>query len=98
MNKKPRCYISGAITGIKHADKPFARAEEKLELEGYQVVNPYKFGEHLTQSQDSLKWTKDLNKARVYKGYREALKKSETIYLYQKKGTVLVSVELKIKE
>lgn len=55
-------------------------------------------GEYLTQSQDSLKWTKDLNKARVYKGYREALKKSETIYLYQKKGTVLVSVELKIKE
>ena len=55
-------------------------------------------GEYLTQSQDSLKWTKDLNKARVYKGCREALKKSETIYLYQKKGTVLVSVELKIKE
>lgn len=55
-------------------------------------------GEYLTQSQDSLKWTKDLNKARVYKGYRKALKKSETIYLYQKKGTVLVSVGLKIKE
>ena len=39
-----RCYISGAITGVKHADKLFARAEEKLELEGYEVVNPYKFG------------------------------------------------------
>lgn len=25
-------------------------------------------GEYLTQSQDSLKWTKDLNKARIYKG------------------------------
>ena len=47
MNKKPRCYISGAITGVKHADKLFARAEEKLELQGYEVVNPYKFGEYL---------------------------------------------------
>lgn len=55
-------------------------------------------GEYLTQSQDSLKWTKDLNKAMVYKGYREALKKSESIYMYQQKGTDLVSVELKIKE
>ena len=42
-----RIYISGAITGVKHADKLFARAEEKLELLGYEVVNPYKFGEHL---------------------------------------------------
>lgn len=25
-----RCYLSGAITGVKHADKLFARAEEKL--------------------------------------------------------------------
>lgn len=56
-------------------------------------------GEYLTQPQNCSKWTKDLNKARVYKGYSEALKKSETIYLCQKKkGTVLVSVELKIKE
>lgn len=42
-----RCYISGAITGVKHADKLFARAEEKLELLGYEVVNPYKVGKHL---------------------------------------------------
>ena len=47
MDKKPRCYLSGAITGVKHADKLFARAEEKLELLGYEVVNPYKFGEYL---------------------------------------------------
>ena len=47
MTKKPRCYISGAITGVKHADKLFARAEEKSKLLGYEVVNPYKFGEHL---------------------------------------------------
>ena len=40
MDKKPRCYLSGAITGVKHADKLFARAEEKLELLGYEVVNP----------------------------------------------------------
>ena len=31
MDKKPRCYLSGAITGVKHADKLFARAEEKEE-------------------------------------------------------------------
>ena len=42
-----RVYISGKITGVKHADKLFARAEEKLELLGYEVVNPYKFGEYL---------------------------------------------------
>ena len=42
-----KVYISGAITGVKNANKLFARAEEKLELEGYEVVNPYKFGEHL---------------------------------------------------
>lgn len=84
-----RVYISGAITGVKHADKLFARAEEKLELEGYEVVNPYKFGEHLTQSQDSLKWTKDLNKARVYKGYREALKKVKLFICIRKKELFL---------
>ena len=55
-------------------------------------------GEYLTQSQDSTKWTKELNKARVYKGYREAIKKSENLYKFQQKGTVLVIVELKIKE
>jgi hypothetical protein len=55
-------------------------------------------GEYLTQSQGSLKWTTELNKARIYKGYREGLKKSESLYQYQKMGTVLVSVELKIKE
>ena len=27
MDKKPRCYLSGAITGVKHADKLFTRAE-----------------------------------------------------------------------
>ena len=26
-----RVYLSGAITGVKHADRLFARAEEKLE-------------------------------------------------------------------
>jgi hypothetical protein len=34
-----RVYVSGAITGVKHADKLFARAEEKLKLEGYEVVS-----------------------------------------------------------
>lgn len=30
MNKKPRCYLSGAITGVKHADKLFARAADNI--------------------------------------------------------------------
>ena len=50
-----RVYLSGAITGVKHADKLFARAEEKLELEGYDVVNPYKFGEYLKKENAELK-------------------------------------------
>ena len=68
------------------------------EMDNRLFVLMNKDGEYLTQSQDSLKWTTYLNKARIYKGYREALKKSENIYKYQQKGTVLVSVELKIKE
>lgn len=42
-----RVYISGGITGVKNANKLFARAEEKLELEGYEVVNPFKVGRPL---------------------------------------------------
>ena len=85
MNKKPRCYLSGAITGVKHADKLFARAEEKLELLGYEVVNPYKFGEHLKKE-----YAKE-NKVPKYENYMrgdiELLINCDAIYLLENWGT-----------
>ena len=80
-----RCYISGAITGVKHADKLFARAEEKLELLGYDVVNPYKFGEHLKKE-----YAKE-NKVLEYEDYMRAdialLIGCDAIYLLENWGT-----------
>ena len=85
MNKKPRCYISGAITGVKHADKLFARAEEKLELLGYEVRNPYTFGEHLKKM-----YAKD-NKVPKYEDYMREdiglLISCDAIYLLENWGT-----------
>jgi len=85
MNKKPRCYLSGAITGIKHADKLFARAEEKLKLEGYEVVNPYKFGEYLKKQ-----YAKE-NKVPAYENYMKddikLLLNCDAIYLLENWGT-----------
>lgn len=85
MDKKLRCYLSGAITGVKHADKLFARAEEKLELEGYEVVNPYKFGEYLKKV-----YTKE-SKVPKYEDYMrkdiELLINCDAIYLLENWGT-----------
>lgn len=80
-----RVYISGAITGVKHADKLFARAEEKLELLGYDVVNPYKFGEHLKKEYAKK------NKVPKYENYMrgdiELLINCDAIYLLENWGT-----------
>ena len=80
-----RVYISGAITGVKHADKLFARAEEKLELEGYDVVNPYKFGERLKKE-----YSKE-NKVPKYEDYMRGdiglLTRCDAIYLLENWGT-----------
>ena len=80
-----RVYISGAITGVKHADKLFARAEEKLELLGYDVVNPYKFGEHLKKE-----YAKE-NKVPAYEDYMKddinLLFYCDAIYLLENWGT-----------
>ena len=85
MNKKLKCYISGAITGVKHADKLFAKAEEKLELEGYEVVNPYKFGEQLKKEYEKE------NKFPKYENYMrgdiELLINCDAIYLLDNWGT-----------
>ena len=59
-----KVYLSGAITGVKHADKLFERAEEKLELLGYEVVKPYKFSENLKKE-----YAKD-NKFPKYENYK----------------------------
>lgn len=80
-----RCYISGTITGVKHADKLFARAEEKLKLLVYEVVNPYKFGEHLNKE-----YAKE-NKVPKYENYMrgdiELLINCDAIYLLENCGT-----------
>ena len=80
-----RCYISGAITGVKHADKLFAMAEEKLELEGYDVVNPYKFGEYLKKE-----YAKE-NKVPKYENFMHddiaLLINCDAIYLLENWGT-----------
>lgn len=85
MNKKPRCYLSGAITGVKNANKLFTRAEEKLELEGYEVINPFKFGEHLKKE-----YAKE-NKVPAYENYMrgdiELLINCDAIYLLENWGT-----------
>lgn len=80
-----RVYISGAITGVKHANKLFARAQEKLELEGYEVVNPYKFGEYLKKE-----YAKE-NKVPTYENYMKddinLLLNCDAIYLLENWGT-----------
>ena len=80
-----RVYISGKITGVKHADKLFARAEEKLELLGYEVVNPYKFGEYLKKE-----YSKE-NKVPKYEDYMRGdiglLITCDAIYLLENWGT-----------
>ena len=80
-----RVYISGAITGVKHADKLFARAEEKLKLEGYEVVNPYNYGEFLKKM-----YAKE-NKIPTYENYMrgdiERLINCDAIYLLENWGT-----------
>jgi hypothetical protein len=45
--RKPRCYISGAITGTDDYMERFADAEKYLESAGYSVVNPAKVNAHL---------------------------------------------------
>lgn len=42
-----RIYISGPITGTTDYKERFAAAEEKLEANGYEVVNPVKLAEAL---------------------------------------------------
>ena len=83
--KQMKVYLSGAITGVKHADKLFARAEEKLELLGYEVVNPYKFGEYLKKE-----YAKE-NKVPKYENYMrgdiELLINCDAIYLLENWGT-----------
>lgn len=37
---KNRIYISGGITGIPDYMERFAKAQEKLEKQGYSVINP----------------------------------------------------------
>ena len=80
-----RVYLSGSITGVKHADKLFAKAEEKLELEGYDVVNPYKVGELLKKE-----YTKK-NKVPNYEDYMREdiglLINCDAIYLLENWGT-----------
>ncbi|MCD8207848.1 MAG: DUF4406 domain-containing protein [Bacteroidales bacterium] len=67
-----RVYISGAVTGLPYeeAERVFAEAESKLLAEGYDAVNPVKFGLN-----DGWEWqdymTRDL----------EILKSCEAIYL-----------------
>ena len=76
---------NNAYTGVKHADKLFARADKKLELEGYEVVNPYKFGEHLKKE-----YAKE-NKVPAYENYMrgdiELLINCDAIYLLENWGT-----------
>lgn len=85
MDKKPRCYLSGAITGVKHADKLFARAEEKLELLGYEVVNPFKFGKHLEK--EYAKEGKVPKYENYMRGDIELLINCDAIYLLENWGT-----------
>ena len=40
-----RIYISGKITGNKNYIEQFAEAEKWLMSQGYEVINPIKFGE-----------------------------------------------------
>lgn len=80
-----RVYISGAITGVKNANKLFTRAEEKLELEGYEVINPFEFGEYLKKE-----YAKE-NKVPKYENYMrgdiELLINCDAIYLLENWGT-----------
>lgn len=80
-----RVYISGGITGVKHADKLFARAEEKLELLGYEVVNPFKFGKHLEK--EYAKEGKVPKYENYMRGDIELLINCDAIYLLENWGT-----------
>ena len=44
-----RVYISGAITGVSNYKEIFAKAEEELKGEGYEVINPTSFDNTLPQ-------------------------------------------------
>ena len=80
-----KMYKRETIKRKKNADKLFARAEEKLELEGYEVVNPYKFGEYLKKE-----YAKE-NKVPKYENYMrgdiELLINCDAIYLLENWGT-----------
>ena len=45
-----RIYISGPITGTTDYKERFAAAEEKLEANGYEVVNPVRLAEALPET------------------------------------------------
>lgn len=47
-----RVYISGPITGTDDYQKRFAKAEEYLRQQGYEVINPAKVNEQMPE----LKW------------------------------------------
>ena len=44
-----RIYIAGKITGNPDAKRRFAAAEELLQAEGHETINPYKLGEVLPE-------------------------------------------------
>ena len=92
-----RVYISGKITGVKNANELFTRAEKKLELEGYEVINPFEFGEYLKKE-----YAKE-NKVPKYENYMrgdiELLINCDAIYLLENWGTSKgASLEKKIAE
>lgn len=83
--EKPLSTIS--CSGAHHMlIQPFlARAEEKLELLGYEVVNPYKFGEHLKK--EYAKENKVPNYENYMRGDIELLINCDAIYLLENWGT-----------
>lgn len=52
-----RIYISGPITGTDDYQKRFAKAEEYLKQQGYEVVNPARVNGQMPE----LKWEEYMN-------------------------------------
>jgi hypothetical protein len=54
---KPKCYISGAVTGlpIKHVKEKFKYAAGFIEIKGYEAINPMAF-KHPKQKDRELTW------------------------------------------
>jgi hypothetical protein len=45
-----KVYITGAVTGTENYLEKFAKAEEQLREQGYEVINPARVNSHLPRS------------------------------------------------